>query len=262
MIDMRIENENDGRKNCMVMPLMNIEEFRQSEYYKFLTENELVDFIFVEDNSQDFCFSKSMNTGIKEALNMGYQYITLSTNNNSWNEKDREILLDHMKNKLAEGYHVSKMVNDNRNSGYITKSSIKYLIGGMFNTAPIFTFRRYLVMRKAGLPKFYTSAARSYAAGFPGIMPFSIFSREILEKYTFDEKIKNSFEDTDLSYRLYRDGIPFHRIEINTIHKGNQSFRKINNRNPLSGYYNVDDWSNNVRYLYQKYYGEGMKEID
>ena len=70
----------------------------------------------------------------------------------------------------------------------------------------------------------------------------------------FNPHTRKGCDDTDLSYRLYRDGIPFHRIEINTIHKGNQSFRKINNRNPLSGYYNVEDWSNNVRYLYQKYF--------
>lgn len=251
---MKIERENNGKDNCMVMPLMDIGKFRESEYYVFLTKNDLVDFVFIEDSSKDFCFSKSMNSGIKEALNLGYKYITLSTDNNSWNQSDRQILIDYMKNKLSSGYYISLRVNGHKNIEMITDSVIRDLVGGVLKVAPIFTLRREMLMRKSDLPNFYTIKAISYHSGFPGIMPFSIFSSNILEAYKFDENIKNSFEDTDLSYRLHRGKIPFHRIPIDTIHRGNQSFRKINSRNPLSGYYNIDDWSNNVRYLYAKYF--------
>ena len=70
---MKIENENNGNRNCMVIPLMNIEEFKTTDYYKLLKDNNLVDFMFVEDNSPEFHFSKSMNRGIERCLELDYE---------------------------------------------------------------------------------------------------------------------------------------------------------------------------------------------
>ena len=95
----------------------------------------------------------------------------------------------------------------------------------------------------------------------PVYLPYGIFSRYILENYQFDEKIKNSFEDSDLAYRLYRDNIVVKEIDVEVIHSGS-SFSKINKVNSLSGAYDVQDYSNNINYLYRKYYSilEGISK--
>ena len=256
---MKIENENNGNRNCMVIPLMNINEFKTTDYYKLLKENNLVDFMFVEDNSPEFVFAKSMNVGIEKCLNSGYKFITLSTNNISFNSKEDEKLfvfnLKLMESKYTplNVYQVIQNVNGNANRNILTDNSIKYLVNGIVSKYPFFTIKRYLQMKKERMPNMYATRT-SLQSGFYGVMPFSIFSSEILKKYKFDENIKNSLEDTDLSYRLWVDKIPFRIIPINIEHKGNQSFRKINERDKLSGYYNPIDYRNNLIYMHNKYW--------
>ena len=265
---MRIENENNGGKNCVVIPLVDIEEFKKSDYYKLLTESVLIDFMFVEDGSKDFHFSKSMNAGIKKAIDNGYKVITLSTNNINFscssNETGFIFYLDTIQKSTFDfhcAYHVVQSVNGNANRNILTDSSLKYLYTGIISKYPLFTLKRWLQMKKERMPNMYVTRT-SLQSGFYGVMPFSIFSSEILKKYKFDENIKNSLEDTDLSYRLWKDGVPIRIIHINIEHRGNQSFKKINERDKLSGYYNPTDYRNNLIYMHNKYYGEGMKEID
>ena len=257
---MKIVNENNGSRNCMVIPLMNIEEFKTTDYYKLLKDNNLVDFMFVEDGSPGFHFSKSMNRGIERCLELDYEFITLSTNNISFSEQDKTFFISYMINMKElpnlpkNTYYVMKMVNGNPNRNILTFSAIKYLFNGIVSKYPFFTLKRYWQMKKEKVPNMYVTRT-SLQSGFYGVMPFSIFSADLLRTYKFDENIKNCLEDTDLSYRLYNDEISIYIIPLDVIHKGNASFKKLNQWNKLSGYYNHDDYKNNLIYMYHKYYG-------
>lgn len=252
---MIITNENASSRNCVVIPLISVDSFKKSDYYEYMRFENNLDFVYVEDGSKDFHFSKSMNRGIDRAIDLGYDNIILSTNNIKFNDySDYMTFTYYIKNRLMDGYHVAYRVNNHTNGNMITNKPFKFLLNGISNELPFFTLRQYMGMKKAGLPPFYSARTRK---GFPGTMPLSIYSSNILKEYKFDENIKNSSEDIDLGYRLWKDNIKCHYIPVNIIHRGNQSFKTINRvKNPLSGYYDINDWSNNTRYLYKKYFGD------
>ena len=84
----------------------------------------------------------------------------------------------------------------------------------------------------------------------------SIFDSKILYRFPFNEEIKNSLEDSLLSYQLWKSKIECEVIKTNVIHKGNLSFKKVNEKNKLSGYYNFNDWANNLNVINNYIKGE------
>ena len=77
----------------------------------------------------------------------------------------------------------------------------------------------------------------------------SIFDSKIINDFPFNEQIKNSLEDSLLSYQLWKNKVNIEIIKTNVIHKGNLSFKKVNEKNKLSGHYNFEDWKNNLKII-------------
>ena len=250
-----IDDHND---NCFVIPTMYKDDFLKNPYYRFIQENNLGDIILIQDHSKQFWFSKSMNMGIQEALKEEYKIITLSVDSISFSQPQKIFeIYNNLKQLQTDNFvYAPKVLNNHINSHInrsgITNSGIKYLFfQTTLNVLPIYAFKKWNEYRKRRLLPFFVY--RDEKNGFLNIMPFGIFSRHILENYQFDEKIKNSFEDSDLAYRLYRDNIVVKEIDVEVIHRGS-SFSKINKVNSLSGAYDVQDYCNNINYLYRKYY--------
>ena len=255
LMDYKIIDNNNT--NCFVIPVMYKDVFIESQYFQFIESEELGDVLIIEDHSTNFHFSKNMNFGIQKALDSGYKIITLSTDNIQFSNPLK--IVEAYKtikqfNEAIEFVYVPKYLNGYINKFSITDSSFEYLFfSSVLNRLPIFAFKRWLQFKKNGLSNFFIFRNKAY--GFLNIEPFSIFSSSVLEKYRFDENIKNSLEDTDFSFQLYKNNVSVKELDTNIIHKGNSSFSKINKRNLLSGTYNKQDYCNNINYLYKKYYG-------
>lgn len=247
----------NNSKNCFVIPVMYKDMFMESQYFKFIESEELGDVFLIEDHSKNFHFSKNMNLGIQKALKSGYKIITLSTDNIEFLNPLK--IVDAFKtikqlDETKEFVYASRFVNGYRNRFSITNSSFEYLFfSSVLNRLPIYAFKRWLQFKKRRLSNFFVF--RNQVDGFLNITPFSIFSSSVLEKYRFDENIKNSLEDTDLSFQLFKNSVIVQELDTHIIHKGNSSFSKVNKRNFFSGTYNVQDYCNNINYLYKKYYG-------
>ena len=247
---MKIEHIENNSRIVNVVPVMKSEEFKKSSYYNYISANSLADFLILEDSSKDFCFSRNMNSGIQDAIDRGYNYIILSTDNLEFS--NRNAIHQALRNLKPNRYYVCQTINSHRNTQNITTSPIKFLINGVLTGLPFYTLRIYLGMKKEHIEGVY--AYRSAGKGFGNIMPFSVFDSRILYRFPFNEKIKNSLEDTWLSYQLWKGKVKMEVIESDVIHRGNQSFKKINGRHKLSGYYNFEDWKNNLKII-----GENIK---
>ena len=138
-------------------------------------------------------------------------------------------------------------INGFVNQYNISNSSFEFLFNGLTNTLPFYSIMRYLRMKKLNLPNLYIF--RSKLNGYKNIMPFSIFDSKILYDFPFNENIKNSLEDSLLSYQLWKNKVNIEIIKTNVIHKGNLSFKKVNEKNKLSGFYNFEDWKNNLKII-------------
>ena len=87
-------------------------------------------------------------------------------------------------------------------------------------------------------------------------MPFSIFDSKILYDFPFNENIKNSPPPPPPPPQLWKNKVNIEIIKTNVIHKGNLSFKKINEKNKLSGYYNFNDWVSNLNVINNYIKGE------
>ncbi len=253
-----IKDQTGNSKIAYVVPVMNAEKYRKSDDYNFIRANNLGDLYIVEDSSPDFCFSKSMNEGIREALkDKEYEFVILSTDNIQMTYKDKMKLVDYVRGShYGIDYAIPKKVNDHLNAFILTDSVAVYLFTSALEKLPFYAIRKYIGYRKAGLPNMYSVY---HSKGMPNIMPWVMFSRDIMERYKFDENIRNCFEDNDFSARLHIDHKRYEYIDINVIHRHNVSFSKINTKNKLSGFYNVEDFKKNVIYMHKKFF-EGKHE--
>ena len=208
---MKIYTEINNSNICVVIPVIDIDDFHKSDFYNFLRANKFCDFIILE-SSNGFHFSKVMNAGIEKALSViEYEYIILSTDNIHLSFADKSLLYDLFKKGLNTikympdlkiDYFVPMKVNGYGNSFLITKSLIHYLYNSLIEGLPFYSLKKYIRMKKERLPNMFIARTKH---GIPDIMPFSIFSRECLENYRFDTNIKNSLEDNELSLRLFAD---------------------------------------------------------
>ena len=242
---MKIYNSGYNGKICNVIPVMDYNKFIKSDYYNFMIANNLTDFLILEDSAKDFHFSKNMNLGINQAIESGYNYIILSTDNLEFENKG--IIFYTLKNLKSNRYYVMEKLNGYINQYNISNSSFEFLFNGLSNALPFYSIMRYLRMKKLNLPNLYIF--RSKLNGYKNIMPFSIFDSKILYDFPFNENIKNSLEDSLLSYQLWKNKVNMEIIKTNVIHKGNLSFKKINEKNKLSGHYNFEDWKNNLKII-------------
>ena len=249
---MNVYNMGYNSKVCNVIPVRNKDEFVKSDYFNFMSCNNLTDFLIIEDSSKDFHFSKNMNLGINQGIENGYNYIVLSTDNLEFDNKN--VILNTLKNLKSNRYYVMEKLNGFVNQYNISNSGLEFLFNGISNALPFYSLMRYLRMKKLGLPNLYIY--RSKLNGYKNIMPFSIFDSKILYRFPFNENIKNSLEDSLLSYQLWKSKIECENIKTNVIHKGNLSFKKVNEKNKLSGYYNFEDWKNNLNVINNYIKGE------
>lgn len=247
---MKIEHIENNSRIVNVVPVMNSEEFKKSSYYNYISANSLADFLILEDSSKDFCFSRNMNSGIQDAIDRGYNYIILSTDNLEF--ENRNVILDSLRTLRSNRYYVMEKINNYMNQYNISSSGAEFLFNGVTNALPFYYLMRYLRMRKLNVPGVYIF--RSKLKGYRNIMPFSVFDSRILYRFPFNENIKNSSEDSLLSYQLWKRKINCEIIKTNVIHRGNLSFKKVNGRHKLSGYYNFEDWKNNLKVI-----GENIK---
>lgn len=242
---MKIEHIENNSRIVNVVPVMKSEEFKKSSYYNYISANSLADFLILEDSSKDFCFSRNMNSGIQDAIDRGYNYIILSTDNLEF--ENRNVILDSLRTLRSNRYYVMEKINNYMNQYNISSSGAEFLFNGVTNALPFYYLMRYLRMRKLNVPSVYIF--RSKLKGYRNIMPFSVFDSRILYRFPFNENIKNSSEDSLLSYQLWKRKINCEIIKTNVIHRGNLSFKKVNGRNKLSGHYNFEDWKNNLKVI-------------
>ena len=168
---MNVYNIGYNSKVCNVIPVRNKDEFVKSDYFNFMSCNNLTDFLILEDSSKDFHFSKNMNLGINHCIENGYNYIVLSTDNIQFENKG--IIFTVLKTLKANRYYVMERVNSYINQYNISNSSFEFLFNGISNALPFYSLMRYLRMKKLGLPNLYIY--RSKLNGYKNIMPFSIF---------------------------------------------------------------------------------------
>ena len=223
---MNVYNMGYNGKICNVIPVRNKDEFVKSDYFNFMSCNNLTDFLILEDSSKDFHFSRNMNLGINQAIENGYNYIVLSTDNIQFENKG--IIFNTLKTLKSNRYYVMEKLNGYINQYNISNSSFEFLFNGLTNALPFYSIMRYLRMKKLNLPNLYIYRSKLY--GYKNIMPFSIFDSKILYRFPFNEEIKNSLEDSLLSYQLWKSKIECGVIKTNVIHKGNLSFKKVNEK--------------------------------
>ena len=72
---MNVYNIGYNSKICNVIPVRNKDEFVKSDYFNFMSCNNLTDFLILEDSSKDFHFSRNMNLGINQAIENGIIFL-------------------------------------------------------------------------------------------------------------------------------------------------------------------------------------------
>lgn len=195
-----------------------------------------VDSIVIEDNTPEFVFSRSMNTGIKEALEHDYKFI-IASNDDIENIIGLEEIITCLK-KDDRGY-ASPYINGVSPSQLVTQSPLQMLARfSLIQKAPIFAYKRLRFLKRI-LGKDFVSPVPAFSFDknkYVNSQPFCVFNSEVLRKEMFDENfVPIGMEDTELSFRLMLHG--FHGYTNNRW-----NVTHFNTRTFKTGYKQKRDW--------------------
>lgn len=223
--------------------------------------------IIVESSGKEFNFSKSMNTGILEALHGNPQYIMLSNNDVLPTQEDwAETLINSLTAFKQTAYAVPSLINSKSllNVSPVIKMPSRFIVNAFTHLYPILSEKTLPLIARIRKDFTYENINKTsdndnlYKMKTPyhvlNCQPISLFKKDVLKNIGyFDEKFQNGAEDFDLTIRSLLLGFKpvlskstiFKDIQSGTLGTGWASALYTHKKNSRA--------SNNWKYLIDKY---------
>lgn len=248
---MRILPNLSGKKTIAVIPTADASQRRVQVLLEELNQNT-VDSIVVEDGSPTFSFSRSMNSGIAEALRHNPDCIILS------NDDVYELhgVADMIEFVLSNRDHYAQpYVNGKRLMVNFTTSPLGLFIGyTLSRRAPIYAYKFTRNLMKLA-PRFAVAVPTiRRKKGVLSVQPFGVFRADTLEQAKFDENFRIFVEDSEFALRLNLNGIHGEtRKEWKASHEGGATLGKGTSEEKMKLV------AAGAAYFYEKYFKPGNR---
>ncbi|MGC8970305.1 MAG: glycosyltransferase family 2 protein [Conexivisphaera sp.] len=265
---MRIVTLEGTRDLIVVVPTPDVERRLTQEFVESVrrTASSKPTVILVESSGPEFHFSKSMNSGIKAAINYGSGYIALSNDDvrplvQSWDRR----LVEDLQRSSDLAYVSPLLCRDGRISGPLISMPGYHSVDLFTRFYDLVPARLFPLLR--WLRGLMIRGLRSNGDVLvqPNLIvntqPFSVFRADYLNEFGgFDEKFVNGEEDFDLALRVLDRGwraaldvdVTFEDIGSATVGKG--GFAILMDRSTKASPQQVSNWRLLIGKYCRKYY--------
>lgn len=240
----RLKIFHTGRKDApvqFVIPTMN----HENDFCRSLIENYSGSgLVFVESSGPYFNYARSVNAGIRYALNKSNPETVVISNDDVVVLSSGEDLLRLSRmhgdsavlclNSDINGYSgeafrvfragipvIIKEGIDLKLKNYRTASVLVRLLAARKIAYSVSLIGRFLAGRAL------SKVSRPITPKLTNFADFGIFPAKVVEKFQFDEAFINGWEDWDMVYRLSRSGIRVERADLQYRRTGHASFAQI-----------------------------------